>query len=284
MKKKLLGEKAMKKMFILMLVNIATGLSAMDVGGNDFLLYLLHHAPEANMQDTTSAVLIGAAQNGRKDQCELLLATGANVNAQNDYGNTPLQYAAMNGHKEICKLLIANKANINTQDSHGFTALMYATNGNYKEICELLIENKAAINTKNQEGLTALMLAANNGHKEICELLIANGADIYTRDKHDYTPLIAAVGHQHMEIGKLLINAMLKLTNQERSEALTLLSLKKRIVPGLHSESKKLITQRHLDDIKRAKKQRAYEEIMKLPVGYFEADKKELLQYLGSII
>ena len=39
---------------------------------------------------------------------ELLLANGADANARNDYGNTPLHFAGMLGHKDAAELLLAN--------------------------------------------------------------------------------------------------------------------------------------------------------------------------------
>lgn len=250
-------------MFILMIVSvvsIAPGLMAMDL-----FSCLWQNAPSRNIQDLTSAALLWAAQNGRIDECKQLID------------------AARLGHEEICNLLIEAGAHINAQDEYGFTGLMYAAHENHKEICKLLIANRADINTRKKDGETALSVAVRTGHIKICELLIANGADIHIQDNSNATPLEIAAARHHREIAELLINAMLKLTPQERSEITTLLSLKRKNVPGLHSESKKLITQTHLDDIKRAKRQRAYEEIMKIPSQDYDAEKKVFLEYLRNI-
>ena len=51
------------------------------------------------------------------------LAAGADVNAKNDGGFTPLHAAALNGHKEIAELLIEKGANLNAKDRRGRTPL-----------------------------------------------------------------------------------------------------------------------------------------------------------------
>ena len=45
------------------------------------------------------------------------LDKGADVNAKNESGVTPLLWAAWKGHKEVAELLIANGADVNTKES-----------------------------------------------------------------------------------------------------------------------------------------------------------------------
>ena len=47
------------------------------------------------------------------------LADGADVNAKDDNGSTPLHPAAANDHKELAELLIEKGANVNAKDGIG---------------------------------------------------------------------------------------------------------------------------------------------------------------------
>jgi ankyrin repeat protein len=47
---------------------------------------------------------------------ELLLKNKADVNARNDFGDTPLHAAAMWGHQGVAELLLANGADVNARD------------------------------------------------------------------------------------------------------------------------------------------------------------------------
>jgi ankyrin repeat protein len=146
-----------------------------------------------------------AAENGRKQVAELLIAKGADVNAKN--GFTPLHRAAYQGHKEIAELLIANGADVNAKDDDGRTPLHYAAKYATKEVVELLIPNGADVNAKDRFGFTPLREAAWYGHKEIAELLLDKGADVDAKDNNGgWIPLHYAAQKGHKEIAELLIS------------------------------------------------------------------------------
>ncbi len=131
-------------------------------------------------ENVLSAPLHAAALNGHKGIAELLIAKGADVDAKDALGNTPLYNtilfnAALDGYKEIAELLIAKGADVNAQDKNGNTPLHEAATSGLKEVVELLIANGADVNAKKKFGRTPLHGAATKG---IAELLIAKGADV----------------------------------------------------------------------------------------------------------
>ena len=129
-----------------------------------------------------------AASKGDLAGVQAELDKGVDVDTKDDNGLTPLQWAALEGHKEIVELLIDTGANVNAWSKYG-TPLHYAASGGYKEIVELLIAKGADVNVKDVRGETALQKAASGGHKGIAELLIANGAKVNAKDELGETPL-----------------------------------------------------------------------------------------------
>ncbi|EAY07455.1 hypothetical protein TVAG_499410 [Trichomonas vaginalis G3] len=73
---------------------------------------------------------------------EYFISNGADINAENKYGLTPLHQAAMNNNKETTEILISNGADINAKDKYGLTPLNIASINNNKEIVEILNSNK----------------------------------------------------------------------------------------------------------------------------------------------
>ena len=79
-----------------------------------------------------------AANDGNIEAVKKHLAAGADVNAKEDNGFTPLHEAANQGHKEIAELLIAKGANVNAKDEKGYTPLDQSALWGHKETADLL--------------------------------------------------------------------------------------------------------------------------------------------------
>ena len=97
-----------------------------------------------------------AAKQGNLEAVKQHLADGADVNAKDKYGLTPLHHAAWQGRNEIVELLIANGADVNAKDVDGGTPLHYAAWQGRNEIVELLIAKGADVNAKDDVGKTPL--------------------------------------------------------------------------------------------------------------------------------
>ena len=151
-----------------------------------------------------------AARYDNLEIVEYLIENGANIEAKDDYGNTPLHTAANYGSTlEIVEYLIENGADIEANNNDGNTPLHHAAENGNLEIVEYLIENGTNIEAKGDYSYTPLHLAARYGKPEIdlkiVEYLIENGADIEAENKAGDTPLHLAAGYGNLEIVKYLI-------------------------------------------------------------------------------
>lgn len=90
------------------------------------------------------------------DIIKLLIDFGANVNARNEYGSTPLIFAAVQRNIEAIKILVKLGADIDAKNDNGNTPLICATITNApSEVIKTLIELGADVTVKNNEGKTA---------------------------------------------------------------------------------------------------------------------------------
>jgi ankyrin repeat protein len=84
-----------------------------------------------------------AAAAGDIQQIKSLISAGADVNAKDDKGSTPLHYAVILANKDVIELLIAGGADVNVKDDQGHTALWWAKQQENAELTDLLLKHGA---------------------------------------------------------------------------------------------------------------------------------------------
>lgn len=96
-----------------------------------------------------------------------------------NYINEPdaIVAAAWDGFADLVEQLIDNGADINIQDETGQTALIAASDQGYFGIVELLLNRGANPNIKDKDGDSALDIARFKDHEEIVKLFVAHGAE-----------------------------------------------------------------------------------------------------------
>jgi ankyrin repeat protein len=86
-------------------------------------------------RNTQTEALFRATRAGNTDMVKALVSSpGADVNAVDESGNTPLLEAARFGHEDICRTLIAAGASLKSKDRDGKTALMLAVQNNHDDV------------------------------------------------------------------------------------------------------------------------------------------------------
>jgi len=85
--------------------------------------------------------LYRAAHKGHVDVVRVLLERGANPNAKNNIGGTPLHIAAYFGHVEIVKLMLERGADPLIADSRGRIPLDYAKDSAIRSLLESALRN-----------------------------------------------------------------------------------------------------------------------------------------------
>lgn len=147
----------------------------------------------------------------------LLVERGAEVNAQNNLGNAPLQLAVHNsGDTDTVVFLLDKGSKIDAQARDGWTALIDAIDTKHAAAAKILIERGANVNLAAQTGWTALMAAALKNQGDVAAMLIAKGADVNATARpvvdgrpvsKSTTALEVAKNLEHVEVVKLLEQA-----------------------------------------------------------------------------
>jgi len=170
------------------------------------ILNLIDKGANVNAKDIGgSTPLLCATGQGLSDVCFKLMDKGADVNAKNKSGYTPLHSAAFAGLSDVCLKLIESGADVNVKNKDGFTALIESAWNGLSEVCLKLIDKGANVNAKDDNGRTPLINAANRDLSEVCLKLIDKGADVNAQNKNGNTALINAARKGFKDVCKAIL-------------------------------------------------------------------------------
>ena len=147
-----------------------------------------------------------AALYGNAESVRILLDHGADPNARNKSGATPLLYGAYNFDK--ARMMIEKGADVNAKSAMGMTPLIVAASihGNAATV-RYLLEKGADAKAAGPEDTDALQMAAQKGDAEMIRLLLKSGCDPKRQDQGGFSALIYATFDPDQERVPVLLAA-----------------------------------------------------------------------------
>ncbi|QPC70356.1 hypothetical protein HYE68_001108 [Fusarium pseudograminearum] len=223
-----------------------TGVYMATIGLNKSLIrFFVQNGVSVDARTThgENTALIRAARDGLPQVVSLLIKLGADVNASNNIGWTPLHFAAETGYEDVVKILLKAGANATAESHDGkrprtiswendhrpvtiildgsvpisldaqlhskalsLSALFYAArNGQLNKICQVLDEG-IDVNSVDADGRSSLSMAAEHGLSEIVHCLTGRNADVNLKDNYGGSPLWWASRYGNAMIVDHLLN------------------------------------------------------------------------------
>ncbi|MDM0006556.1 ankyrin repeat domain-containing protein [Variovorax sp. J22G73] len=171
-----------------------------------------------------------AAWQGDLPKLKALVASGANLDARDPRGRTPLHVATHARQREAIKLLAKAGANLDLLEDDRYDAVTIASVADDAATLSLLLSlgANAGQTTSRYDG-TALIAAAHLGHDEVVRRLIAAGAPLDHVNNLHWTAVIESIvlgdgGPRHQRTLAALVDAgaSLKLADRQGNTPLQL--------------------------------------------------------------
>jgi HEAT repeat protein len=144
-----------------------------DTSGDDKVMEALRSGANVNVDCSGDTPLVRALSSNASAQAHMLIAAGARVNAATQRGNPPLRNAAQQGPARLVDLLLRRGAEVDARDGIGTTPLMWAKNA---RIAEILIAAGADVNARDPRGTSVLAHHTGMQRGAVMALLRRHGA------------------------------------------------------------------------------------------------------------
>ena len=198
----------------------------------DMLAFLIGQGADVNAPDSygRSPLLLVAENNRAPEAAALLLKHGADIGAADgtDFGGGPLHWAAASGNLGAATVLLSNGADIDARDLRGQTPLHWAVRAasppqqscdeeecgvaavflpDYMAVVTVLLGSQADVNAKRGDGRTPLVIAlADKAGPALLRALLEHGADPNVDDPSGCSPLsIANLSYDDPDEAKALL-------------------------------------------------------------------------------
>lgn len=153
-----------------------------------------------------------AEQQFTAENISKFIKEGADVNAQNADGWTPLIKAITSRNVQIVRLLLNAGAKIDEKKAPVALAAMYDS----PDIVDQLIAFGADVNQKDERGVTPLYWASMLENSNIAQALLNAGADVNVQSFTGITPLMRAILNNKPDLVRLFLNEDTDLTIKDK--------------------------------------------------------------------
>ncbi|RCN39210.1 ankyrin repeat protein [Ancylostoma caninum] len=140
----------------------------------------------------------------------LLVKKGADVNAKDKFGMTPLDIATLKNNEAAVCALIENRANPNEKDDDGSTSLLKACIYCSSNLVRLLLSSGADCNVTDKWHNSVYHMVARHGRNDVLQLLINHAGKhavelLWTTNDKGETPLELAVYGNHARTVNIIL-------------------------------------------------------------------------------
>lgn len=204
----------MKRPIVLLYLIFNAHLRAVNFPDEQEKRGLKRYVEEISPQQTPDDMIIEAVQIGDLLTVQQLLTqTGYSINRRYEEAKTLLMHAAGTGQSHLVDYLIGAGANVNLQDESGNTALHYASLANQVAVALRLLQlADLQLNLRNNLGNTPLISAISSNSAGVVNILLTSvnkerGLDINAANNERFSPIALAINANDLP----LLNRLLQL-------------------------------------------------------------------------
>jgi ankyrin repeat protein len=174
-------------------------------GGTDLVEVMLRYRANPNLTGQEGPSLSLASRWGHAQIVTMLLNAGADVDANDHMGVTPLMLSAAFGHAEIVEALLTAGANVNALGTAKQTALSAAISERQWHIALRLLD--AGADPTLGDGRLSVSGAVQGGEEELVKRLVRAGADVNYSEGQVASPLLLAIFTGQHQLTRYLLAA-----------------------------------------------------------------------------
>ncbi|XP_065556118.1 serine/threonine-protein phosphatase 6 regulatory ankyrin repeat subunit C-like [Artemia franciscana] len=178
-------------------------------GDLEVIKMVLDKGADVNARDIYGESPLHLAASSRCSQTVVkrLLKLGADVHIRNENGESPLHLAASQEHPKSVENFLKSGVDVNIRITRGQSLLHLAALFGHPKTVEYLLKSGADVNKRNNNGESPLHLATFHGHSQTAECLSRCGAEVNARDIYGKSPLHLAAFRGHTQTAECLLRS-----------------------------------------------------------------------------